>query len=154
MDRALTTMGTGCCKTDCVVCVINRNIRIWMVAMLRCFEVTMCVGEHGIYSIAVCRPCQPWKCVCWEQLLFFLLIVQEAAIPLCDWSTTTADSYPSIIPIVVDVWALMGYFPLDKYPIQRQCFWYVRLHICDCGGHTMYHDGLFDNWAVSQHCDT
>jgi len=34
---------------------------------------------------------------------FFLLIVQEAAIPLCDWSTTTADSYPSIIPIVVDV---------------------------------------------------
>ena len=52
------------------------------------------------YSIAIINASLVNVCAAErEQLLFVLFIVQEAAIPLCDWSTIIADSYPWIIPM-------------------------------------------------------
>ena len=137
-----------------VVCVINRSIRLWMVAMLRCWR----AWSRSRYSIAVLRPCQPWKCgCCWKRTASFCS-------PHCSricYSVLWLEYYHRRLlsvdhSYVVDVWELLGYVPLgNKYPIQRQCFyiWYVRLHICASVGHTMHHNGgLFDSSCVVSRC--
>ena len=78
------------------------------------------------YSIAAFRPWQPWKCVGrWKRTAFFS--------PHCSrsrYSSLWLEYYHlRLLSVdhsnVVDVWELLGYFPLSKYPLQRQCFWYL-----------------------------
>ena len=106
--RALTTVRTkAVVRSGFVVFVIYRSIRLWMVAMLGCCDVTLFVGEHSLEAntqkqqrsvhAIIGHRCAAER----EQLLFVLLIVQEAAIPvtLCDWSTTIAKSCLWIRPM-------------------------------------------------------
>ena len=95
--RALTTLRAGCCKTRfCRMCHkqeypplngSNGNVLWGHIVSWRAWF-------RSGYLIVAFRPCQPWKYVCcWKRTasFFVLLLVQEAAIPLCDWTTTIAD---------------------------------------------------------------
>ena len=129
--RALITVRTGCCKTEfCRMCYKQDcpPLNGCNVEVLWGHIVSWRAWSRSGYSIAVLRPCQLCKCVCcWKRkLLFVLLSVLEAAIPLCYWSTIIANSYPWIIPMSLMCKSLLDMFHcVNKFPIQRQCFWYL-----------------------------
>ena len=93
----------------------------------------MVISHYRILNSSVPSICQLGNGCAAErdQLLFVFLVVQEVAIPVCDWSTTIADYCPWIIPMPL-MCENLNYIFLwvnIQYSVNVFDIWYVRLLI-------------------------